>query len=162
MFSDYLVMRCHRYPEQKPDENPVGYVGRWPGDDFDEEHPRYKVGFECSNVVYGLNQALLAIKPLIVVEGCLKALWMVDRGYTNTVSTFTASVSDAQADILIKTGRPIVLAFDGNERGQTGMRSAAAKLIRQSYVRVVALPDDKEPDQLTGDELKTYFGFAKP
>ncbi len=167
MFTGYLVVPCYRWPKASEDENPIGYVGRWPGEDFDDDHPRYKVGFECSNAVFGLGQALDSSDqeyPLIVVEGPLKALWLIDRGWSNVVSTFTSSVSDRQVELLVKTKRQIVLAFDGDEAGLAGMRTAAAKLITQTgcFVNVVKLPDGKEPDQLDRDELDKFFGFAKP
>jgi DNA primase len=169
VLAGYLAMPIYRWPKEKDDENPVGYVGRWPGDDFDAEagRPRYKVPseFETSRVVFGLPQALAEGNqslPLLAVEGPLKAMWLCEHGYPNTVSSFTASISEEQAAILLKTGRPIVLAFDGNEAGYNGMRAAAGRLITGSFVRVVKLPAGSEPDQLSAGELDQHFSFAKP
>ena len=161
MFKGYLAMPVWRWQRESEGENPVGYVGRWPGEDFDEAagRPRYKNGLDTGQAVYGLEQAEAAPggQALLVVEGPLTVLWLADRGYP-AVATFSATVTDKQADILVGTGRPVVLAFDGNEAGYEGMRKAAAKLITRSFVRVVKLPAGKEPDTVTDEELQQYFG----
>lgn len=157
----YIAIPVHDYPGN----NLVSYLGRWPGEDYDEANgkPKYKwpKGFTPSRVVYGLKDALTGTegKPLIVVEGVFKALYLHQLGFSTAVSTFTASVSDEQADILASTGRPIILFFDGNEAGYKGMRTAAGKLIARSFVRAVKLPEGKEPDDLSADHLKRILIF---
>ena len=42
------------------------------------------------------------------------------------------------------------------------MRSAAGQMIKDMFLRVVKMPDGKEPDQLDADELDEFFGFCKP
>ena len=139
--------------------NPLCYIGRWPGDDYDESdgRPRNKVpkGVEISRLVYGLPQALTTdpALPLIVVEGPFKVYYLVQNGFPSAVSTLTSSVSEQQAEILAATGRKIVLFFDGNEAGYEGMRRAAGRLITRSYVRAVKLPSGREPDDLSVTEL---------
>ncbi|MHB9080379.1 MAG: toprim domain-containing protein [Pirellulaceae bacterium] len=163
----YVAAPIYRWPRGE-NENPVGYMGRWPGEDYDEagDHPRYKVpgGFEISRVVYGLNEALDRSKntaPLIVVEGVFKVLYLAQKGFPSAVSTFTASVSDDQVDILVATGRPIALLFDGNEAGYQGMRRGAAKLITRTWTRVVKLDEGVEPDHLTKEQLEQLLSFAR-
>ena len=133
----------------------------------DDGRPRYKLpdGFAVSRVVYGLNEALDQSSdslPLIVVEGPFKVWHLVQCGFPNTVSTFTSSISDEQAGILAATRRSIVLLFDGDEAGRAGMRKGAAKLISETYVRVVKLPSDVDPDHLSQEQLDELLGFAKP
>ncbi len=98
-------------------------------------------------MVYGLEQALEspAGQPLIVVEGPFKVFHLYQNGFPNTVSSFTASLSDEQASILAATGRPVILFFDGNESGYRGMRAAAGKLISRGFVRVVKLLRAENP-----------------
>lgn len=150
---------------QPADENPVAYLGRWPGNDFDEAagRPRYRWpdGFPKSRVVYGLREMPRATDsaPLIVVEGPFKVYHLVQAGFMSTVAVMGSSLSDEQAAILVATGRPIVLFFDGNEAGQMGMRLAAAKLVRRAFIRVVSLPNGKEPDDLSAEELDNVLSF---
>ncbi|MEM2102796.1 MAG: hypothetical protein QXM22_04715, partial [Candidatus Bathyarchaeia archaeon] len=74
LLNGYVAIPVYRYPAE-PDENPVAYLGRWPGDDYDEAagRPRYKWpdGFSKSHVVYGLREALDGTdgEPIVVVEG---------------------------------------------------------------------------------------------
>ena len=50
--------------------------------------------------------------------------------------------------------------FDGNEAGYSGMRTAAGKLIKAAFVRVVRLPEGTEPDDLDQQQLADYLSFA--
>jgi DNA primase len=163
----YIAIPIHLHT-QSAGENPVAYLGRWPGEDYDEAagklRYRWPDGFPKSRVVYGLREALITDKavPLIVVEGSFKVFHLVQAGFPSTVAVMGSSLSDEQAAILVATGRPIILFFDGNEAGQTGMRLAAAKLIRLAFVRVVSLPDGKEPDELPAEELGNVLSFINP
>lgn len=155
----YIAIPVYGHPHQE-DANPLAYLGRWPGDDYDEAtgRPRYKwpEGFLKSQIVYGLSEALNNTdgRPLIVVEGPFKVYHLVQAGFFNTVAILGASLSDEQAAILVATGRPIVLMFDGNEAGRVGMRNAAGKLIARTFVRAVKLPDGTEPDNLPPEQLE--------
>lgn len=155
-------------PQQQTGENPVCYLGRWPGEDWDDGsgRPRYRwpEGFPKRRVVYGLREALTTPEstPLIVVEGPFKVYHLVQAGFTSVVAIMGSSLSEEQAAILTETDRPIVLLFDGDEAGRMGMRLAAAKLIRRGFVRVVSLSDGREPDQLSPAELEDVLSFAKP
>ena len=44
--------------------------------------------------------------------------------------------------------------YDGNEAGRTGSLNAAAKVIRDTFVRIVQLPSDSEPDDLSVERLQ--------
>lgn len=151
----------HRQP---PEENPVAYLGRWPGDAQDETaRPRYRwpEGFRKSRIVYGLREALTAAgeKPILVTEGPFAVYHLVQAGFETAVAIFGSSLSDEQANILADTGRPLVLLFDGDQAGQIGMRLAAAKLICRSYVRVVKLPDGLKPDEIGAKRLAELLSF---
>lgn len=158
----YVAIPLYDHP-RAPDENPIGYLGRWPGEDFDRDdqagrRPRYKFppDFPRNRIVYGLSEALQTpnIRPLVIVEGPFKLYHLVQSGFENTVATFGASLSDEQAAILARTGRQLILMFDGDEAGQKGMRIAAGKLITQAFVRVVRLTAGIELDFLGPDELQ--------
>lgn len=158
----YIAIPVFSFPRGKAD-NPVGYLGRWPGENVptengETEQLRYKfpAEFPRNQVVYGLSEAIDGTdgKPIIVVEGAFKVYHLVQNGFPNVVATFGASLSDEQAAILISSGRQLVLMFDGDEAGQTGMRRAAAKLILHTYVRVVKLANEKQPDDFSQAELQ--------
>jgi DNA primase len=154
----YVAIPVHRWPGEEG-ENPVAYLGRWPSEDYDESagRPRYRwpEGFPKSRVVYGLSQALQTPQdqPLIVVEGPFKVYHLAQAGFPAAVAILGSSMSDEQAAMLTETGRRVLLMFDGDEAGQEGMRTAAGKLITRTFVRVVKLPTDVQPDQLDPEQL---------
>ena len=157
----YVAIPVYNFPCERG-TNPIGYLGRWPGEPNVENSPgevppRYKfpAEFPRNRVIYGLPQALQENdgRPLIVVEGPFKVFHLFQAGFPQTVATFGASVSDEQVAILAATRRSLILLFDGDEAGQAGMRSAAERLISQTAVRLVKLPTGKHPDDLSGIEL---------
>lgn len=160
----YVAMPIYAHPYE-PDTNPIGYVGRWPGEDHNEAEgrPRYKLpkDFPKSRVVYGLRQALdtPAGQPIIVTEGAFKVFYLAQHGYPATVALLGSSLSDEQSAILTSLNRPIVLMLDGDAAGVAGARSAAAKLITRTFVRAVRLEPNEEPDRLSPDRLKQLLSF---
>ncbi len=162
MFQGYLAIPVFRYPRDR-DENPIAYLGRWPGEDFDDaDRPRYKfpADFPKSRFLYGLNEALADTKedePLILVEGCFSVFRLMQADIPGAVASFGASLSDAQAALLLASGRSVILMYDGDEAGYAGMRKAAGKLITGTLVRAIKLPDGRQPDDLSDDELRSLL-----
>jgi DNA primase len=164
MMAGYVAVPVWEFPKQK---FPFGYLGRWPGNDFDasQGRPRYKLpaNFPKQRCLFGINEALEGTegKPLVVVEGVFGALFCVQHGFPATVSTLGSSLGDEQADLLIGTGRPLVLFFDGDESGRAGMEAGVAKLSASAFVRSVRLNDGQQPDDLAPNELESVLSFAK-
>lgn len=151
LLAGYVGIPVYNHPCQ-PGTNPVGYLGRWPGEPTgngtDSEPSRYKFPseFPRNRVIYGLPEALEDSdgRLLIVVEGPFKVFHLFQAGFPQTVATFGASVSDEQVAILVATRRPLTLLFDGDEAGQVGMHSAAERLIAKAAVRMVKLPAGRQ------------------
>ena len=167
LLAGYVAIPVYDYP-RSPGTNPVGYLGRWPGDPVDSngeerETPRYKFpeGFPRNRLIYGLAEALEVTdgRPLILVEGPFKVYHLCQAGFTNSVATFGAAVSNEQVAILAATGRPLILMFDGDEAGQAGMRSAAERLISRASVRIIHLATDQHPDDLSPAELVKILSY---
>jgi len=154
--------------ETPPGKNPYGYLGRWPGDDFDakNDRPKYRwpANFPKQRFLFGLNEALdgTGEMPLLVVEGVFDALRCVQNGYAATVAVFGSSLSEEQAQLLADTGRAVVLMFDGDEAGRTGMLAAAHKLAPHAFVRMIRLDDGRQPDDLSADELQRHLDLCCP
>jgi DNA primase len=161
-----VAIPVYGYPRDA-NANALAYLGRWPGDDFDEDagRPRYKWpdGFTKSRVVFGLHEALDGTdgQPLVVVEGPFSVFRLAQAGIRSAVAIFGSSLSDEQADLLATNGRRIVLMFDGDEAGQSGMRLAAAKLIRRTFLRVIQLPEGAQPDTLSDEAFASVLAVVK-
>ena len=144
--------------------NPIGYLGRWPGDDFDESRgrPRYKFPdeFPRNRVLFGLQLAARSPSegPLVVVEGPFSVFHLFQCGVTSAVATLGAALSDEQAKLLAGLKRPIIMAFDGDDAGRKGMQLALEKLAPTSYVRATTLADRMQPTDLSEPEVRNLFG----
>jgi DNA primase len=140
-------------------------LGRFAGEDYAAKNKAKYLwgspGFPKAKILVGLREALDGIgdKPLVVVEGMFDLFRVVDCGYRHVAAIVGSDLSDEQARILISLKRPIVLLFDGDESGQAGARKAAGKLIRHTSVRAVTLPADKDPADLSAEELRKHLGF---
>lgn len=164
MLAGYVAVPVWDFPKQK---FPFGYLGRWPGEGFDasQGRPRYKLpaNFPKQRCLFGINEALEETdgRPLVVVEGVFGTLHCVQNGFPATVSALGSSLSDEQIDLLVGTGRRLVLFFDGDESGRAGTAAALQKLAPYAFVRAVTLDDGKQPDDLTVNELEAVLSFAK-
>jgi DNA primase len=140
--------------------NPIGYLGRWPGSDFDESkgRPRYKFPdeFPRNRVLYGLHFVAHSPTegPVVVVEGPFSVFHLFQCGVDSVVATLGSTVSDEQAALLVELRRPILLAFDGDEAGQRGTQAAMEKLATRAYVRTAGLADGQQPTDLSQDVLR--------
>jgi DNA primase len=159
----YVAIPVYNWPRPES-ELPVGYFGRWPGEDFDDTkgRPRYKwpVDFPRQQVVYGLPEALADSEPgtpLSVVSSPFSVFHCFQQGFPAVVAICDSSLSDQQGAVLANTGRPIVLMLGGDEQARQEMRQAAAKLIKSAFVRVAALPDGVGPQTLTREQLAAWL-----
>lgn len=100
--------------------------------------------------------------PVYVAEGYKARLWLVQHGYTNTVSLMGTGLSETQQMFLARLGTRIILCLDNDAWGRRGTSKICHKL-RGLDVAVMRYPypDIKlQPDDLTGDELA--FALTQP
>jgi DNA primase len=136
----------------------VAYTGR----SIDNSEPRYKFpsGFHKSDL-WNLHRVLaLTPKPkrVIVAEGFFDAMKIQAAGYPHVVSLMGSTMSREQENILAMHFKGIVLALDGDEVGRRSTDEITVRLARRAFVRVAAIPDGRQPDELPADELRKIFG----
>lgn len=61
--------------------------------------------------------------------------------------------SETQLGLLAEFPK-VTLLLDGDEPGRAATASLVPKLAYQTHVRAIILPDNRQPDSLTPDELK--------
>lgn len=107
--------------------------------------------FKKSSVFFGLNfcrQRIAKEKTVILVEGQLDCLQMIDHGFNLTLATLGTAFGEGHIQQLIKLGvRRVFLLFDGDDAG----KNAALKvgnLIQSNgiEVKVCLLPKRQDPD----------------
>jgi DNA primase len=86
---------------------------------------------------------------VIVVEGYTDVLALHQGGIQNAVASMGTALTDEQVGELARLGREVILAFDADSSGQEAMlRVQAAAGRRRLVLKVVRLPDDKDPNDI--------------
>ena len=95
---------------------------------------------------------------MIVVEGFFDCIKVHQAGLPNVVALMGSSLSENQEQCLCQFKR-VILFLDGDEPGRIATQSIAARLMSQTFVKVVHLANGKQPDQLSSDEIKTTLSI---
>ena len=107
--------------------------------------------FNKRKLLYGLDRAHRAIASegcAIVVEGYMDAIAAWEAGVANVVATLGTSFTEGHAALLLRRAPRIVFCYDSDAAGQEAtLRALAAVRGRAAEVRVLLLPDGKDPDE---------------
>ena len=146
-----------------PISNERGELVAYAGRAIDDAEPKYKfpTGFKKGVVLFNLHHVRelpsSGKNDVIVVEGFFDCLKVWQSGFLNVVALMGSSLSDEQQNVLCEFAR-VVLFLDGDEAGRTAARDVASILVQRTFVKIVNLPDGKQPDQLSSEEIRTILG----
>jgi len=149
-----------------PIENEIGELVAYAGRSIDGSDPKYKVpaGFVKSAVLFNARRALAVRNTrvpgrnhVIVVEGFFDCLKVHQAGHPNVVALMGSSLSDEQRKLL-QRWRQVTLFLDGDDAGRQGSETIADQLLQSMFVKVVDLPDGKQPDQLSSADINVILG----
>ncbi|MDX2027171.1 MAG: DNA primase [Alphaproteobacteria bacterium] len=122
--------------------------------------------FHKGKLLYGLSRARTAItqnQPLIVVEGYMDVIALVEAGYSGAVAPLGTALTEDQLTLLWKLLPPFegrdpardyspILCFDGDN---AGLRAAARSMERvlplltsAQTIRIATMPEGQDPDDL--------------
>ena len=131
----------------------IGFSGRaMPGEDKmggkyvnTSDTPVYKK----SENLFGMNFAKNHCdEQIILVEGNMDVITLHQAGFENAVAALGTSFTDDQAKLLSRYTKEIVLIMDSDAAGQKAARRAGEILQNTGLeIRVVVLPDGKDPDE---------------
>ena len=131
----------------------IGFSGRaMPGEDKaggkyvnTSDTPVYKK----SENLFGMNFAKNHCdERVILVEGNMDVISLHQAGFENAVAALGTAFTDEQAKLLSRYTKEIVLLMDSDAAGQKAMKRAGAILQNTGLdIRVVLLPDGKDPDE---------------
>lgn len=132
-----------------------GIVGRF----IDPNRPtnsRFKIyEFPKGNTLFPLNHFHSDNGEIILVEGLFDVIYMHQLGYTNTLTTFSNSISPSQIKVLSRLGHSIVDMLDNDERGRKGSNLIRKKLGHNFIWRYVPFPDyGKDPMDWSENDIK--------
>ena len=130
----------------------VGFGGRALGD----AQPKYlntaeTPVFNKRKLLFGLDRAHRAIATegaAIVVEGYMDAIAAWEAGVANVVATLGTSFTEGHAALLLRRAPRIIFCYDSDTAGQEAtLRALSAVRGSAAEVRVLLLPDGKDPDE---------------
>jgi DNA primase len=150
----------------------VGYAGRVIDDALiSEDNPRYRFPekrerdgklFEFRKMLFLYNDFRLKapVDDLVIVEGFTSTWWLNQNGLSNVVATMGSDCSTKQAErivSLLKPGGQVWIAPDGDKAGERFALSLLGQISPYRFVRWVKLDEDKQPTDLSAEQLKTCF-----
>jgi DNA primase len=170
------------FPIRDANGHPVGLGGRilgkeGEGADGQDHGPKYLNSpatplFDKSRTLYLIDRAKSAIRKTgqaVIVEGYTDALMAHQAGFDNVVASLGTALTPMQVALITRYAKRIALAYDvdaaGEKAGAFGA-TALEELIRQlatdesgvelDDVRVVRLPEGKDPDEVLRDEPDSW------
>jgi DNA primase len=159
-------------PLHDPAGRLVGYGGRIIDDSLiSDESPKYRLPgdrqrggvlhqFRKSLLLYNFHRIRGPVSDLIVVEGFPSTWWLHQCNFPNVVALMGSDCSDEQADLIVSLTRPdgrVWIMPDGNDAGDRCAYSFLPLVSPHRAVRWVSLADDKQPTDLSNEELYQRF-----
>ncbi|MBU2535012.1 MAG: DNA primase [Chloroflexota bacterium] len=132
---------------------------------LDDSLPKYinspqTPAFNKSSSLYGINLAAPSIRQqemAVIVEGYVDVITAHQNGFNNVVASMGTSVTEAQVSSLKRLTRNLVLALDADAAGEEAMlRGVSYENILESEIRVVILPQGKDPDDVIKENNDTW------
>lgn len=133
--------------------NVVGFSGRaMPGDDKaggkyvnTSDTPVYKKSENLFGINYAKNHCS---QQIILVEGNMDVISLHQAGFCNAVAPLGTAFTPEQVNLIARYTKEIVLMLDADAAGQKAIRRASQLLENSGLnVRVVVIPDGKDPDE---------------
>jgi DNA primase len=127
----------------------------------DSQRPKYVnspegITYHKGRSLFGLDLArphATKAGEAIVVEGYTDVLALHQGGFANAVAAMGTAMTEEQVGELSRIAQTLVLAFDADSSGQEAMlRVQRAAAGRQLDLKVIRLPDDKDPSDLLMEE----------
>lgn len=170
------------FPIRDQNGHAVGLGGRL----LEGEGPKYLNSpatplFDKSRTLYLIDRAKGAIRKsgqAVIVEGYTDALMAHQAGFDNVVASLGTALTPNQIGLLTRYANRIALAYDvdpaGEKAGTLGVTALAGLIgqlqgddsgVKLEDVRVVRLPDGKDPDEVVRDDPAAWegaVGQAKP
>jgi len=130
----------------------VGFGGRV----LDDSVPKYlnspeTILFNKSHLLYGINKAAESIRrndQAIIVEGYFDVITCHQAGISNVVASLGTAFTREQGKLLLRYSQAVIMAYDADAAGvHATMRGWQLLDDLGCRVRVVSIPDGKDPDE---------------
>jgi DNA primase len=150
----------------------VGYAGRIVDDTLiDEDNPKYKLPgdrerngiiyeFRKLDVLYNSHRIEKPLDDLIIVEGFPSVWWLDQSSFLNVVAVMGSTMSEAQANLVVRLLNPRGCAWvltDGNAAGERCAAEILSRVAPYRCCRWAKLRDEKQPTDFMANELRELF-----
>ena len=139
----------------------IGFGGRV----LDKGEPKYlnspeTLVFNKSKNLYGLNLAKETRKrEIILVEGYMDMIAIYQAGYRNVAASLGTAFNQDHAKTLKRVADQVILLYDSDEAGTNAALRAIPVLLAEGFlVRVLQVPDGKDPDGFIREHGREAFG----
>jgi DNA primase len=154
---------------------PIAFGGRVYAADAAPEEPKYVNSPETA--LYHKGQQLFALHlakeaiatrgHALLMEGYMDVIRAHQHGFENAVASCGTALTEEQARSLKKYAPEVVFVYDGDDAGQKAMLRGAEILLDLEFsVRIVALPENHDPDSYLlehgADAFRREIENAKP
>ena len=118
--------------------------------------------FDKSKTLYNVNllkklKREQPIKEVIFVEGQMDAISLYQAGFRNVVATMGTALTKDQARLAKRYTDKVLISYDGDFAGQSAdVRSLEILKDAGLEVRVVPIPDGKDPDEVAREGAEAY------
>ncbi len=140
----------------------VAFGGRVLGDDTPKylNSPETEI-FNKGRILFAFDKAYKSIrekKQAVLVEGYMDVISAHNRGITNVVASLGTAYTKDHGNLLVRQAEEIVLAYDMDGAGQRAAQRAIDLLQNTDFkVRIVAMPDGKDPDDFVRNHGPAAF-----
>lgn len=154
------------FPVLDANGNPIAFGARAMGDD----QPKYLNSPETAAYVkgrhlYGLFQAKEAMRQkkfVILVEGYLDLIALVQHGVKNVVASLGTALTPEQSKLLGRFAKKVVINYDGDKAGINAARRAVEIMLPEDFeIKVLVLPDGKDPDDFIRENGTEKYNEAR-
>jgi DNA primase len=139
---------------------PIAFSGRFFSQNLTEDeksYPKYMNSpeseiFAKSEILFHYHEAMSAIvreRYVIVVEGYMDCISLVNAGIENTVAVMGTSLTQLHLQALLKITKKIILCFDSDKAGKDAAKKTftLACPIEDLELEYLSLPGAKDPDE---------------
>lgn len=151
------------------DENKVlvGVTGRTILDNYKElEIPKWKhyknsnINENFFNIYNGISHSKNENGSIIIVEGPKDVMWLHQNGFRNVIAPLGNGLTKFQKGLLLKNFLTIYLFLDGDNGGDVGKSAIFDKIKGYFNIYDVKIPDKKDPDDMTKEEIQHVISTA--
>ncbi|MCI5108587.1 MAG: DNA primase [Candidatus Pacebacteria bacterium] len=121
--------------------------------------------FKKSDILYGLHKAKTSIRRKdysVLVEGQMDLVLSHQAGIDNTIASSGTAITESHIRRIKQLSNRIIISFDSDEAGfKAANRTAKLGLSSGMEVKVVVLPDGKDPADLINESIDKWRDALK-